>query len=104
MISWLWTLMVLASIGCGVIFGTTDALSGAAMEGAGSAIELAVTLAGPMCLWCGVGELMRRVRSAGAAFQAACSAAGTAVSRTSPACRRFFGPVCQCHRQPAWTG
>lgn len=60
MISWLWTLMVLASIGCGVIFGTTDALSGAAMEGAGSAIELAVTLAGPMCLWCGVGELMRR--------------------------------------------
>ena len=43
MISWLWTLMVLASIGCGVIFGTTDALSGAAMEGAGSAIELAVT-------------------------------------------------------------
>ena len=30
------------------------------MEGASSGIQIALTLAGPMCLWCGVGELMRR--------------------------------------------
>lgn len=60
MLSWLWTLMVLAAIGCGTILGRTGALSGAAMEGAESAIQIALTLAGPMCLWCGVGELMRR--------------------------------------------
>lgn len=60
MISWIWTLMILAAIGCGLLSGTTDALSGAAMEGASNGIQIALTLAGPMCLWCGVGELMRR--------------------------------------------
>ena len=60
MLSWLWVVMILAAIGCGLVSGTTGALSGAAMEGAASAIQIALTLAGPMCLWCGVGELMRR--------------------------------------------
>lgn len=60
MLSWLWTAMVLVSILCGVLFGTTSSVSSAAMEGAATAIELSLALAGPMCLWCGVGELMRR--------------------------------------------
>lgn len=60
MLSWLWTIMLLAAFGYGLCFGTTGALSGAAMEGAENAIQIALTLAGPMCLWCGVGELMRR--------------------------------------------
>lgn len=60
MISWIWTIMILAAIACGLFSGTTEALSGAAMEGASSGIQIVLTLAGPMCLWCGVGELMRR--------------------------------------------
>lgn len=60
MLSWLWTIMLLAAFGYGLCFGTAGALSGAAMEGAENAIQIALTLAGPMCLWCGVGELMRR--------------------------------------------
>ena len=60
MISWLWTGMVLAAILWGVLSGTMGEVSRAAMEGAASAVELGLTLAGPMCLWCGVGELMRR--------------------------------------------
>ena len=60
MLSWLWTGMVLISILCGILFGTAGAVSSAAMEGATTAIELSLALAGPMCLWCGVGELMRR--------------------------------------------
>lgn len=60
MLSWLWTGMVLISILCGILFDTTGAVSSAAMEGATNAIELSLALAGPMCLWCGVGELMRR--------------------------------------------
>lgn len=60
MLSWLWTIIILAAFGYGLCFGTTEFLSSAAMEGAENAIEIALTLAGPMCLWCGVGELMRR--------------------------------------------
>lgn len=60
MLSWLWSVMILAAFGYGLCFGTTSTLSAAAMEGAENAIEIALTLAGPMCLWCGVGELMRR--------------------------------------------
>ena len=60
MISWLWTGMVLAAILWGLLSGTMGEVSRAAMEGAASAVELGLTLAGPMCLWCGVGELMRR--------------------------------------------
>ena len=60
MISWLWTGMLLAAILCGYWSGSLGAVSQAAMAGAASAVELGLTLAGPMCLWCGVGELMRR--------------------------------------------
>ena len=60
MLSWLWTLMLLAATGYGIYAGTAGPLSAAAMEGASSGIQIALTLAGPMCLWCGVGELMRR--------------------------------------------
>lgn len=37
---------------------TTAALSPALMEGAASGISLAVSLAGPLCLWCGLNHVM----------------------------------------------
>lgn len=35
-------------------------VSAAAGEGAAAAVDTALRLAGPLCLWCGVGELMRQ--------------------------------------------
>lgn len=60
MLSWIWSGMLVLSLVCGILLHHTGALSRAAMEGAASALELALSLAGPMCLWCGVGELLRR--------------------------------------------
>lgn len=60
MISYLWTIMVVTALCFGLLSGNTAAVSAAAMEGASNAVTVVLSLAGPMCLWCGVGELMRR--------------------------------------------
>ncbi len=60
MLSYLWTIMVIISIISGLLLHTTGTLAQAVMDGASTAVELTLALAGPMCLWCGVGELMRR--------------------------------------------
>lgn len=59
-LSYLWTIMVLFSILSGAVLGQLDAVSAAAAQGAQSAIETVFVLSGPLCLWCGVGELMQR--------------------------------------------
>lgn len=56
----LWTGMVLLSVIFGLINGRMEAVSAAAMEGAGSAIQLCISMAGVLCLWSGVMELMNR--------------------------------------------
>ena len=60
LISYIWFFMVIISIFCGVITGKIGAVSAAAGEGAAAAVDTALRLAGPLCLWCGVGELMRQ--------------------------------------------
>lgn len=56
----LWTILVVASILCGASSGQLDAVSAAAMEGAQAAVELCLSMAGAMCLWTGVMEVMRQ--------------------------------------------
>ncbi|MEA4994317.1 MAG: spore maturation protein A [Oscillibacter sp.] len=56
----LWTGMVLLSVIFGLINGRMEAVSAAALEGAGSAIQLCISMAGVLCLWSGVMELMNR--------------------------------------------
>lgn len=56
--TWLWTGMVAASLLFGAATGNLGALGGAALDGARSAVELCVTMAGVMCLWTGVMEVM----------------------------------------------
>ncbi|WP_312942641.1 spore maturation protein A [Oscillibacter sp.] len=56
----LWTGMVLVSVIFGLINGRMEAVSAAAMEGAGSAIQLCISMAGVLCLWSGVMEIMNR--------------------------------------------
>lgn len=57
-ISYVYLVLVGLSLVFGAVSGTAGAVSAAAMEGAEKGIKLALELAGPMCLWCGVGELM----------------------------------------------
>ena len=55
-----WTGLVLASLVFAALGGRVDATAQAAIEGAGSAVKLCISLAGAVCLWSGVMELMRR--------------------------------------------
>lgn len=50
--------MVVLSLIFGLATGNIENVSNAAIEGAGSAVELSVSMAGVMCLWSGVMEIM----------------------------------------------
>ena len=56
--AWIWTAMVVLSLGFGLATGQLDAVAEAALEGADSAVELSLSMAGVMCLWSGVMEIM----------------------------------------------
>lgn len=56
----IWTGMVLVSILCGLATGRGPAVATAALDGAAAAVELCLSLAGVLCLWMGVMEIMRR--------------------------------------------
>lgn len=62
----IWTLMVGAAILCGLATGNGEAVAAAALEGAGAGVELCLTMAGVLCLWMGVMEIMRRAGLAAA--------------------------------------
>ena len=57
--AWLWGGMVVVSLIFGAWNGRLDAVTEAAMNGADSAIELSLSMAGALCLWSGVMEIMR---------------------------------------------
>jgi spore maturation protein A len=50
--------MVVLSLLFGLAAGRLDQVAAAALEGAGSAVELCVSMAGVLCLWSGVMEVM----------------------------------------------
>ena len=56
--AWLWTGMVAVSLVFGILTGSVGELGGAALKGATAAVELCVSMAGIMCLWTGVMEVM----------------------------------------------
>ena len=60
MMSMLWTGMVAAAILCGLATGRGPEVAAAAMEGARAAVDLCLSIAGMLCLWSGVMEVMRR--------------------------------------------
>ncbi len=63
--AWIWTVMVGGAILCGLATGRGEAVSAAALEGAGAGIELCLAMAGTLCLWMGIMEVMRRSGLAG---------------------------------------
>ena len=56
--AWVWTGMVTLSLIFGLLSGNLDAVASAALEGARSAVELSLSMAGVLCLWSGVMEIM----------------------------------------------
>lgn len=57
--TWVWTGMVTLSLLFGSFTGRLDAVAEAALRGADSAVELSISMAGALCLWTGVMEILR---------------------------------------------
>ena len=56
--SWIWTGMVAISVIAAIVLGNTAQLSASVIKGAQAGITLALSMAGSICLWTGVGKLM----------------------------------------------
>lgn len=60
LMSYIWTGMLGLSLICAIFSGQSGDLAAAVMQGAQSGITLIISLAGSICLWCGVGKLMEK--------------------------------------------
>ncbi|MBE6944934.1 MAG: spore maturation protein A [Ruminococcaceae bacterium] len=58
--SYVWFFMVLLSVVFSLLSGEGGKLSESLLSGAQSGITLAISIAGPMCLWSGLGKAMER--------------------------------------------
>lgn len=56
--SWIWTGICAVSILCSLLSGQGSELSAAIFQGAQGGVTLAISMAGAICLWSGVGKLM----------------------------------------------
>lgn len=56
--SWIYTLIIAIAVICSIISNSGKAVSAAVLQGAQAGVELAITMAGSICLWSGVGKLM----------------------------------------------
>jgi len=56
--TWVWSGMVVLSLLFGIATGRLEAVAAAALEGANSALELSLSMAGVLCLWSGVMEIL----------------------------------------------
>ena len=56
----IWTGMAAVAVVCGILTGRGAQVSAAAVEGAAAAVELGISMAGMLCLWSGVMEVMRQ--------------------------------------------
>ena len=77
--SLIWTVMVGASVLCGLATGNGPAVAKGALDGAAAGVELCLSMMGVLCLWMGVMEVMER------------SGLATGLSRLlRPAIRRLY--------------
>lgn len=61
----IWTGMTALSLVCALLLGNQADLAPAAMDGAAQAVQLGISMAGVLCLWMGVMEVMDRAGLAG---------------------------------------
>ena len=59
--SWIWALLLGISVVCAALTGKGPDLAAAIPQGAQAGITLAVSIAGSLCLWSGVGKLMEKI-------------------------------------------
>ena len=59
--SWIWTILLLVSVIAAIVLGNGNALAAAVPKGAQAGMELALSLAGSICLWSGIGKLMEKL-------------------------------------------
>lgn len=60
MLNYLWGFMILIGLGYGIVTGQVEALSNAAIDSAGEAVTLALTMLGIMAMWTGLMEVARQ--------------------------------------------
>ncbi len=60
MLNYLWGIMILIGLGYGIVTGQVEALSNAAIDSAGEAVTLAITMLGIMAMWTGLMEVARK--------------------------------------------
>lgn len=53
-------ILCLVSVICAVYTGNITEISNAVIDGAAASVELTLSLAGNMCLWCGIMEVLRK--------------------------------------------
>ena len=82
--AWVWTGMVVLSLVFGLLTGSLDAVANAALEGARSAIDLSISMAGILCLWSGVMEIM-----------SACGLSASLARAFRPLLRRLLPNACR---------
>lgn len=58
--SWIFTLFLLLSVICSHLTGSVATIPTAVLQGAHSGITMAISMAGVLCLWSGVGRVMER--------------------------------------------
>ena len=58
--SWIWIGILGLSLVCSFVLNNGNALAAAVPQGAQAGVTLAVSIAGSICLWSGVGKLMER--------------------------------------------
>lgn len=58
--SWIWTCILIVSLIFAILSGRGSALAAAVPQGAQAGITLAISMAGSICLWTGVGKLMEK--------------------------------------------
>ena len=60
LMSWIWTVFIAAGILSALLLGNGSAVAAAVPQGAQAGITLAISMAGSVCLWTGVGRVMER--------------------------------------------
>ena len=61
MMNWIWAFLLLISVISALATGRGSQLSAAIVQGSQAGITLAISIAGSLCLWSGVGKLMERI-------------------------------------------
>ncbi|MCX7772055.1 MAG: nucleoside recognition protein [Clostridia bacterium] len=60
MLNIIWVIMIFAGVVCGLLTGRTKEVSDAILASCGSAVNLAITMLGAMCLWSGLMKVAQR--------------------------------------------